>query len=344
MFNTMFKTHVGPVEDDENIAYLPPETAQGMFINFVNVATTMRRKLPFGIAQIRKSFRNEITPATSSSARSSSSRWRSSTSSEPGTDEQAFDEWVDARERWYIELGINAENLRRYEHAQEKLSHYSKRTVDIEYRFPFGEGWGSSKASPIALRARQQQLGPVAARAEQWPAPDPVRRGQEAARAPWRGRARGRPDACRADLPHRRLRRTGARRREERRAHRPAPAPGAGALQGVRPAAVSQQAGPGRSRARHLRGPAAPLADHVSTRAATWASCTAARTRSARRSASPSTSRRSTTGKVTIRDRDSMDQSRFGRVPLPSCAAGSKTARLLDKPKLTSSRETHDGC
>jgi glycyl-tRNA synthetase len=141
-FNTMFKTQVGPVADDENIAYLPPETAQGMFVNFVNVATTMRRKLPFGIAQVRKTFRNEITPGNFVFRTLEFEQMEIEYFVEPGTDEEWFEKWLDARERWYVELGIRPENLRRFEHPTEKLAHYSKRTVDIEYRFPFGDGWG----------------------------------------------------------------------------------------------------------------------------------------------------------------------------------------------------------
>jgi glycyl-tRNA synthetase len=151
-FNTMFKTQVGPVSDDENIAYLPPETAQGMFVNFVNVATTMRRKLPFGIAQVRKSFRNEITPGNFVFRTLEFEQMEIEYFVEPGTDEEWFDKWLDARERWYLELGIRPENLRRYEHPAEKRSHYSKRTVDIEYQFPFGDGWGELEG--IANRSK----------------------------------------------------------------------------------------------------------------------------------------------------------------------------------------------
>jgi glycyl-tRNA synthetase len=152
MFNTMFKTQVGPVPDEDNIAYLPPETAQGMFVNFVNVATTMRRKLPFGIAQVRKSFRNEITPGNFVFRTLEFEQMEIEYFVVPGTDEEWFDAWVAARERWYLDLGIRPENLRRYEHPADKLSHYSKRTVDIEYRFPFGEGWGELEG--IANRSR----------------------------------------------------------------------------------------------------------------------------------------------------------------------------------------------
>jgi len=142
MFNTMFKTQVGPLADDDNIAYLPPETAQGIFVNFANVAATMRRKLPFGVAQIRKSFRNEITPGNFVFRTLEFEQMELEYFVEPGTDEEWFERWVDLREQWYVDLGIRPANLRRFEHAQDKLSHYSKRTVDIEYRFPFGEGWG----------------------------------------------------------------------------------------------------------------------------------------------------------------------------------------------------------
>jgi glycyl-tRNA synthetase len=152
MFNTMFRTQVGAVEDEENIAYLPPETAQGMFVNFLNVASTMRRKLPFGIAQVRKSFRNEITPGNFVFRTLEFEQMEIEYFTEPGADERWFEHWLDARERWYIDLGIRPDNLRRYEHPTEKLSHYSKRTVDIEYRFPFGEGWGELEG--IANRSK----------------------------------------------------------------------------------------------------------------------------------------------------------------------------------------------
>jgi glycyl-tRNA synthetase len=152
MFNTMFKTQVGPVADEDNVAYLPPETAQGIFVNFLNVASTMRRKLPFGIAQIRKSFRNEITPGNFVFRTLEFEQMELEYFVEPGTDEEWFDRWVDQRERWYLDLGIRAENLRRFEHPEDKLSHYSKRTVDIEYRFPFGEGWGELEG--IANRSK----------------------------------------------------------------------------------------------------------------------------------------------------------------------------------------------
>ena len=152
MFNTMFQTYVGATQEDHDRAYLRPETAQGMFVNFATVASTMRRKLPFGIAQIGKSFRNEITPGNFVFRTLEFEQMELEYFVEPGTDEEWFERWVEDRERWYTDLGIRAANLRRLEHAQDKLSHYSKRTVDIEYRFPFGEGWGELEG--IANRSK----------------------------------------------------------------------------------------------------------------------------------------------------------------------------------------------
>jgi glycyl-tRNA synthetase len=141
LFNTMFRTHVGPVDDEENVAYLPPETAQGMFVNFALVATTMRRKLPFGIAQVRKSFRNEITPGNFVFRTLEFEQMEIEYFVEPGTDEQWFDQWVDEREKWYLSLALNPAHLRRYEVPAEELAHYSKRTIDLQYHYPFGGGW-----------------------------------------------------------------------------------------------------------------------------------------------------------------------------------------------------------
>jgi glycyl-tRNA synthetase len=141
-FNLMFKTQIGPVEDDASVAYLRPETAQAMFVQFKNVATSMRRKLPFGIAQVGRSFRNEITPGNFIFRTREFEQMEMEFFVEPGTDEEWHDHWLDTREQWFLNLGVRPENLRRYEHPKEKLSHYSKRTVDLEYRFPFGDGWG----------------------------------------------------------------------------------------------------------------------------------------------------------------------------------------------------------
>jgi len=143
MFNGLLKTHLGPIETDEGLHYLRPETAQGIFTNFLNVQTTSRRKPPFGIGQIGKSFRNEITPGNFIFRTREFEQMEMEFFVEPGTDEEWHQYWIDERTRWYDDLGIAKENLRHYEHPQEKLSHYSKRTVDIEYRFGFGgQEWG----------------------------------------------------------------------------------------------------------------------------------------------------------------------------------------------------------
>jgi glycyl-tRNA synthetase len=139
----MLKTYLGPVEDESGLHYLRPETAQGIFVNFANVLTTARKKPPFGIGQIGKSFRNEITPGNFIFRTREFEQMEMEFFVEPGTDETWHQYWIDARTDWYVDLGISRENLRHYEHPAEKLSHYSKRTVDIEYRFGFsGSEWG----------------------------------------------------------------------------------------------------------------------------------------------------------------------------------------------------------
>ena len=142
-FNMMLKTYLGPIETEEGLHYLRPETAQGIFVNFANVVTTSRRKPPFGIGQIGKSFRNEITPGNFIFRTREFEQMEMEYFVEPGTDEELHQYWIDERTNWYVDLGIDRENLRHYEHPKEKLSHYSKRTVDIEYRFGFqGQEWG----------------------------------------------------------------------------------------------------------------------------------------------------------------------------------------------------------
>lgn len=143
MFNGLLKTYLGPVEDESGLHYLRPETAQGIFVNFLNVMTTSRKKPPFGIGQIGKSFRNEITPGNFIFRTREFEQMEMEFFVEPGTDEEWHQYWIDTRTDWYVDLGISRENLRHYEHPREKLSHYSKRTVDIEYRFGFiGSEWG----------------------------------------------------------------------------------------------------------------------------------------------------------------------------------------------------------
>ena len=142
-FNMMLKTYLGPVEDESGLHYLRPETAQGIFVNFTQVRDSARRKVPFGIGQIGKSFRNEITPGNFIFRTREFEQMEMEFFVEPGTDEHWHQYWIDTRTDWYVDLGIARENLRHYEHPQEKLSHYSKRTVDIEYRFGFqGSQWG----------------------------------------------------------------------------------------------------------------------------------------------------------------------------------------------------------
>ena len=142
-FNMMLKTYLGPVEDESGLHYLRPETAQGIFVNFGNVSTSARRRPPFGIAQIGKSFRNEITPGNFIFRTREFEQMEMEFFVAPGTDAEWHQYWIDTRTDWYVDLGIDRENLRLYEHPQEKLSHYSTRTVDIEYRFGFAGGeWG----------------------------------------------------------------------------------------------------------------------------------------------------------------------------------------------------------
>ena len=142
-FNMMLRTHLGPVEDENSLHYLRPETAQGIFVDFKNVMTSSRSKPPFGIANMGKSFRNEITPGNFIFRTREFEQMEMEFFVVPGTDEEWHQYWIDTRTRWYTDLGINPENLRHYEHPKEKLSHYSKRTVDIEYKFGFqGSDWG----------------------------------------------------------------------------------------------------------------------------------------------------------------------------------------------------------
>ena len=142
-FSGLMKTYLGPVDDKEGLHYLRPETAQGIFVNFKNVMTSARLKPPFGIANTGKSFRNEITPGNFIFRTREFEQMEMEFFVKPGEDETWHQYWIDNRHQWYMDLGINPENLRLYEHPQEKLSHYSKRTVDIEYAFGFaGSKWG----------------------------------------------------------------------------------------------------------------------------------------------------------------------------------------------------------
>lgn len=137
-FNLMFRTTIGAVAEEADptaLAYLRPETAQGIFINFLNVQTAMRRKIPFGIAQIGKSFRNEVTPGNFIFRTREFEQMEMEYFVKPGTDEEAHDYWIKQCQGWYTSLGLSERNLRLYEQPKEELAHYAKRTVDLHYRF-----------------------------------------------------------------------------------------------------------------------------------------------------------------------------------------------------------------
>src|SRR5690606_29915992 len=130
------------IESEDHIAWLRPETAQGMFVNFMTIQRATRKKPPFGIAQMGKSFRNEITPGNFIFRTREFEQMELEFFVEPGSDEEWHQYWIDERMRWYTELGIRRENLRIREHDEDELSHYAKRTVDIEYYFPDSSmGW-----------------------------------------------------------------------------------------------------------------------------------------------------------------------------------------------------------
>ena len=151
MFNGLLKTELGAIEDGSGVAYLRPETAQGLFISFPHVQLVSRRKVPFGIANVGKSFRNEITPGNFIFRTREFEQMEMEFFVKPGSDEEWHQRWIDDRLAWYTDLGVSPNNLRLYEHPAEKLSHYSKRTVDIEYRFNFG-GQEFSELEGIANR------------------------------------------------------------------------------------------------------------------------------------------------------------------------------------------------
>ncbi len=151
MFNGLLRTHLGPIETEEGLHYLRPETAQGIFVNFANVMTSSRMKPPFGIAQTGKSFRNEVTPGNFIFRTREFEQMEMEYFVEPGTDEQWHEYWLTTRWDWYVDLGLDPDDMRLFEHPKDKLSHYSKRTVDIEYRFGFG-GAGFAELEGIANR------------------------------------------------------------------------------------------------------------------------------------------------------------------------------------------------
>lgn len=160
-FNMMFKTHLGVTDDSSTEIYLRPETAQGMFVNFKNVQRTTRRKLPFGIAQAGKSFRNEITPGNFIFRIREFEQMELEFFCKPGTELDWFDYWRSYCKNWLLSLGIQEENLRMRDHEKEKLSHYSNATTDIEYLFPFGWGelWGVASRTDFDLKAHSKASG-----------------------------------------------------------------------------------------------------------------------------------------------------------------------------------------
>ena len=160
-FNMMFKTNMGPVEDESSLTYLRPETAQGMFVDFALVQQTSRKKIPFGIAQIGKSFRNEITPGNFIFRTREFEQMEMEYFVEPGTDDEWFEYWVNERLQWYVDLGIRKEKLRLRSHEPDELAHYAKAASDVEYEFPFGwqEVEGIANRTDFDLKAHQEASG-----------------------------------------------------------------------------------------------------------------------------------------------------------------------------------------
>ena len=160
-FNLMFKTFQGVTEDAKNEIYLRPETAQGIFVNFANIQRTTRRKLPFGVAQIGKSFRNEITPGNFTFRTREFEQMELEFFIKPGTNMEWFQYWRNYCYNWLLSLGMKEENLKLRDHSQEELSHYSTATTDIEFMFPFGWGelWGIADRGAFDLTQHSNHCG-----------------------------------------------------------------------------------------------------------------------------------------------------------------------------------------
>ena len=160
-FNLMFRTHMGPVASEENLVFLRPETAQGIFINFENVRRVSRKKLPFGIAQVGKSFRNEITPGQFVFRTREFEQMEMEFFTPPDQADRWFEYWVEERRNWYLELGMKSDNLRLREHEPDELAHYAAGTYDVEYRFPWGwdELEGVANRTDYDLRAHAEHSG-----------------------------------------------------------------------------------------------------------------------------------------------------------------------------------------
>jgi glycyl-tRNA synthetase len=160
-FNLMFKTFMGPVEDTASTVFMRPETAQGIFVNFQNVLTTSRHKIPFGIGQIGKSFRNEITPGNFLFRTREFEQMEMEFFVKPGEDEKWYDYWKNERLQWYVDHGIRRANLRLRDHEQDELAHYAKACADVEYQFPFGwsELEGIANRTDFDLRRHSEYSG-----------------------------------------------------------------------------------------------------------------------------------------------------------------------------------------
>jgi len=160
-FNLMFRTYQGVTEDSSAQVYLRPETAQGIFVNFKNVQRSARRKIPFGVAQIGKSFRNEITPGNFTFRTREFEQMEMEFFCKPGTELEWFDYWKTYCREWLLSLGLKPENFRERDHEKEELSHYSNATTDFEFLFPFGWGelWGVASRTNFDLTAHQTESG-----------------------------------------------------------------------------------------------------------------------------------------------------------------------------------------
>ena len=281
-FNLMFETHVGPVAGEGSEVYLRPETAQGIFINFKNVLGFARKKPPFGIAQIGKSFRNEITPGNFIFRTREFEQMEMEFFVPPADAEQWYRTWIEERERWYTELGIRPEYLRVRPHDADELSHYSSGTSDVEYLFPIGwsELEGIANRGDFDLTQHAKFSGEKLEYFDQQTKERYVPHVIEPAAGADRATLAFLVDAYEVEEV------------EEPPAHGAAPPPAPGPGQGRRPAARLQGGDAGEG-PRDLQGdPPARDPRPSSTRAARSASATAARTRSAPPGGSPSTTRR----------------------------------------------------
>jgi glycyl-tRNA synthetase len=160
-FNLMFKTYMGPVEEDAALIYLRPETAQGIYVNFLNVQQSMRKRIPFGIAQIGKAFRNEISPGNFTYRTREFEQMELQFFVEPGTEDAWFDYWRDQRMQWYVDLGMRRERLDLHVHGDDERAHYARAAVDVYYQFPFGwhEMEGIHNRTDYDLKRHQEYSG-----------------------------------------------------------------------------------------------------------------------------------------------------------------------------------------